>query len=271
MSISLPGPFWLIGCGNMAGAMLQGWLASGADPSRFTVIRPSGTPVATGVRVLSALPEDEVPALVMLGVKPQKLDEVAPMLAPALDPATLLISILAGVELAVLRERFPAPGAIVRAMPNLPVALNKGVVGLCADGLDASDRETVAGLMAALGHAEWLDNEADMDALTALAGSGPAFLYRFIDALVEAGAALGLGPEQTKRLAMATVEGAATLAARSGEEPAALADRVASRGGSTRAGLDVLDGEPGLAGLVRETLAAAVRRNREMAEEARRR
>ena len=270
MTVTLPGPFWLIGCGNMAGAMLEGWLARGADPSRFTVIRPSGKAVAPGVRVLSALPEDEVPALVMLGVKPQKLDEVAPALAPALDPATVLISILAGVELSALRQRFPTPSTVVRAMPNLPVALNKGVVGLCADGLDAAGHRTITELMAALGHAEWLDDETSMDALTALAGSGPAFLYRFIDALAEAGTAIGLAPAQARRLAMATVEGAAALAASSGEDPAALADRVASRGGSTRAGLDVLDDEgAGLARLVRDTLAAALRRNREMAQAAR--
>src|SRR3954469_1509202 len=128
----LPGPLFLIGCGNMAGAMLKGWLDAGADPSEITVIRPSGRPVGEGVRVLTALPEDEIPALVLLGVKPQKLDEVAPTLAPALEAETILVSILAGVELASLRARFAAPRAIVRAMPNLPVRLGKGVTALFA-------------------------------------------------------------------------------------------------------------------------------------------
>src|SRR5665213_3927525 len=136
----LPGPIWLIGCGNMAGAMLAGWLAAGADPRRVTVVRPSGSKVAEGVRVLSAAPRDEVPALVLLGVKPQKLDEVAPMVAPALGSETILVSILAGVELAALRGRFPAAHTIVRAMPNLPVAIRRGLTGLCSDSDDPRAR-----------------------------------------------------------------------------------------------------------------------------------
>src|SRR5688500_6094363 len=154
----LPGPMWMIGCGNMAGAMLHGWLARGADPRHITVIRPSGQPAAEGVRVLTALPEDEVPALVLLGMKPQKLDEVAPALAPALDPETILVSILAGVEAASLRERFAAPRSIIRAMPNLPVRLNKGVIALHAREADAHAEETVEKLMAALGRTLWFED-----------------------------------------------------------------------------------------------------------------
>src|SRR5947209_14449319 len=155
----LAGPLFLIGCGNMAGAMLAGWLDAGADPGEITVVRPSGRPAGEGVRVLTALPEDEVPALVLLGVKPQKLDEVAPALVPVLAPETILISILAGVEVAALRQRFPAPRAIVRAMPNTPVALRKGVVGLHSDGAGPAARATVEHLMTALGHVEWIDDE----------------------------------------------------------------------------------------------------------------
>src|SRR5947209_1676085 len=132
MTIPLPGPLWLIGCGNMAGAMLARWIECGVDRSEITVVRPSGVAPAEGVRTLTVLPEDEVPALVLLAVKPQKLDEVAPLLAPALDPHTILVSILASVELASLRQRFAAPEAIVRAMPNTPVRLGKGVIELIA-------------------------------------------------------------------------------------------------------------------------------------------
>src|SRR3954454_12206583 len=156
----LPGPLFLIGCGNMAGAMLEGWLDAGADRSEITVVRPSGKPVGEGVRVLTSLPEDEVPAIVLLGVKPQKLDEVAPGLAPVLAPETILVSILAGVEVAALRARFSAPRTIVRAMPNTPVALRKGVVGLHSVGADPAARAAVERLMAALGHVEWIDDEA---------------------------------------------------------------------------------------------------------------
>lgn len=266
--IALPGPFWLVGCGNMAGAMLEGWLAAGLDPAQFTIIDPQGAYDAPGVRHLPAPPEDEVPALLMLGVKPQMLAKVAPTVAPACDPRTILVSMLAGTELASLRSRFPACETIVRVMPNMPVRLRKGALGLCSDGGNPEARDTVTRLMALLGTALWFD-EAQFDAVTALSGSGPAFLYRFIDALAQAGASIGLGQEQAARLALATVEGSAALAATSGEEPAALAERVASPGGSTRKGLDVLDADGRLIALLRETLEAAVRHNREMAEQTR--
>ncbi|MDB5698683.1 MAG: pyrroline-5-carboxylate reductase [Alphaproteobacteria bacterium] len=254
----------------MAGAMLEGWIAAGVDPSQISVVRPSGRPVAAGVRVLTALPEDEVPALAMLGTKPQKLDEVAPALARALDPHTILVSILAGTEQATLRALFPTCETIVRAMPNTPVKLRKGAVGLFSDSQDREALAKVESLMAALGTVEWIQEERLFDAVTALSGSGPAFLFRFIDALAAAGEGLGLPRGQAERLALATVEGAAALAATAGESPGALADRVASPGGSTRKGLDVLDGEERLIALLRDTLEAALRRNREMADEARR-
>src|SRR5687768_12647477 len=130
----LPGPLFLIGCGNMAGAMLEGWLAAGADPRLITVVRPSGRAPAPGIRTLTALPEDEVPALVLLGVKPQKLADVAPVIASALEAETILVSILAGTSLAILRSRFPALRTIVKAMPNLPVSLREGVTELHTDG-----------------------------------------------------------------------------------------------------------------------------------------
>jgi pyrroline-5-carboxylate reductase len=266
---ALPGPVWLVGCGNMAGAMLEGWLAAGLDPARFTIVDPHSAFAAEGVRRLAEPPEDEVPALLMLGVKPQLLDEVAPSIAPACDPRTILVSMLAGTELASLRARFPICETIIRVMPNMPARLCKGALGLCSDGGDAQAREAVTGLMQLLGTALWFD-EARFDAVTALSGSGPAFLYRFIDALAQAGVSVGLDPDQAAQLALATVEGSAALAALSGEDPGTLAERVASPGGSTRKGLDVLDADGRLVALLRETLEASVRRNREMAEESRR-
>jgi pyrroline-5-carboxylate reductase len=266
----LPGPLFLIGCGNMAGAMLKGWLDAGADASEITVVRPSGKPAGEGVRVLTALPEDEVPAIVLLGVKPQKLHEVAPALAPVLAPETILVSILAGVEVEALRRRFPAPRTIVRAMPNTPVALRKGVVGLYADDAGPAARATVERLMAALGHVEWIDDEALFALAGHLTAAAPAFLFRFLDALAEAAAALGLPKDQAHRLAIRMAEGAAALAAASGVPPAELARRVASPGGTTEAGLKVLDAEEGLKPLILRTLDASRRRGIEMAEAARR-
>lgn len=266
---SIEGPIWLVGCGNMAGAMLRRWLECGLDPREVTVIRKSGAPVADGVTVATSLPPDgPVPALVMLGVKPQMLDLVARDLAPLLAPETVLVSILAGVELQALRRRFATPREIVRAMPNTPVALGQGVVALASDSADRAGRAQIDALMAPLGLVEWTD-ESLLDVVTALAGSGPAFLFRFIDALAEAGADAGLTHDQAARMALATVNGAAALAAAAGESPRALADRVASPGGSTRRGLDVLDEPEGLVPLLRNTLTAAILRNREMAAAAR--
>jgi len=267
--LPLPGAFWLIGCGNMAGAMLGRWLDAGADPAQITVVRPSGRAPAPGIRTLTALPEDEVPALVLIGVKPQKLDEIAAILAPAVQPETILVSILAGVEQASLRDRFATPRTIVRAMPNMPVRLGKGVVGLYSDGPDGDARAVVERLMAALGHAEWFDDEPSFALAGHLTGAGPAFLFRFIDALAAAGEQLGLPAVQAARLATAMVEGAAALAAASDESPEQLARRVASPGGTTQAGLDVLDGEEGLRQLVLRTLAASRTRSAEMAAAAR--
>jgi pyrroline-5-carboxylate reductase len=259
-------PLLMIGCGNMAGAMLEGWLAAGADPRMITVVRPSARPPAPGIRTLAALPEDEAPALVLLGVKPQKLAGIAPILGPALEPETILVSILAGTPLATLRELFPAPRTVVKAMPNLPVSLRKGVTELYTDhSSDSAARAEVERLMAALGRVEWFEDEALFAVASALTAAAPAFLYRFLDALAAAGEALGLPPDRSARLAAAMAEGAAALAAGSSETPERLAKRVASPGGTTEAGLAVLDAEDGLRALVLAALEASRRRGAEMA------
>ncbi|MFN2259139.1 MAG: pyrroline-5-carboxylate reductase [Parasphingopyxis sp.] len=260
---------WLIGCGNMAGAMLEGWLASGLPAGRFQAVRPSGNPVAGDVEVHRDLPAEPFgKAVVQLGFKPHMLAGIAPDLARLIGPETILVSILAGVELETLAAALPGSAGIVRAMPNLPVALGNGAVGLISEDPDSAEAQLVGDLMARLGLAEWLDGEDGFNALTALAGSGPAFLFRFIDALARAGADIGLEAGQARRLALATVDGAASMAAGSDLDAGALADRVASPGGSTRKGLDVLDADGALDRLVAATLAAAKRRNEEMAAEA---
>jgi len=265
----LPGPLWLAGCGNMAGAMLARWIEEGVDPAHVSVIRPSGAAAGEGVRVTTAYPEDEVPAIVLLGMKPYQLDTVAAALAPILDKETILISILAGVELASLRARFPSPRTIVKAMPNLPVRLGKGVIGLHSDSEDGAARALVTGLMATLGHAEWFDDEQSFQLAGLLTGAGPAFLFRFIDALGAAAEQLGLPYDQAARLALKMVEGAAALAGASEDDPETLARKVASPGGTTEAGLKVLDENRALADLVQRTLEAARMRSLEMAAEAR--
>jgi len=205
----------------------------------------------------------------VLAVKPQLLDAVAPGLAPALEAETLLISILAGVEIASLRRRFAAPQAVVRIMPNLPCSIGKGVMALHGDALAERHRALAEALSRPLGLVEWIADEAWFDAVTALSGSGPAFVFRFIDALASAATALGLPADQAARMALATVEGAALLAAGSDESAATLAERVASPKGTTRAGLDVLDRDGAVQALIRDTLEAAATRSAELAAEAR--
>jgi pyrroline-5-carboxylate reductase len=267
----LPGPLWLAGCGNMAGAMLARWIEEGMDPAHVSVIRPSGAPCGEGVRVTKDYPEDEVPAIVLLGMKPYQLDVAAPALAPILDKETILVSILAGVELASLRARFPTPRTIIRAMPNLPVRIGKGATGLCSDSDDIVAKTMVTGLMATLGHAEWFEDETSFELASDLTGAGPAFLFRFVDALAAAAERLGLPFDQAQRLAVKMAEGAAALAASSDDDPETLARKVASPGGTTEAGLAILDADRALLDLVERTLEASHGRGLEMAAEARER
>ncbi|WP_225204834.1 pyrroline-5-carboxylate reductase [Novosphingobium huizhouense] len=257
------------GCGNMGGAMLAGWLAGGLAASDFTVVDPFLDAAPDGVRLLRAAPDGEAPAeVVLIGFKPQQFAASAAAVAPHVGEGTLLLSILAGVDLETLRAAFPAAGAIVRVMPNLAVALGKSPIALVGDA-DGAARDRTDRLMAPLGQAEWLSGEDQMDLVTALAGSGPAFVYRFIDALAQGATDLGLPREQADRLALAMVEGAALLAAQSPHAPGELARRVASPGGTTQKGIDVLDAEGRLVALMTDTLRAARDRSAEMTREAR--
>ncbi|MCC6925113.1 MAG: pyrroline-5-carboxylate reductase [Novosphingobium sp.] len=252
----------------MGGAMLAGWLAAGMDPAHFTVVDPFLAEAPQGVRLLRAVPNERF-ELVLLGVKPQALDDAVPALVRAVGPQTVLLSILAGTEIASLAARLPGARAVVRVMPNLAAAIGKSPIGLFGQGLDAATQARIEALLAPLGTLEWLAREDQLDVVTALAGSGPAFVYRFIDALAAGGAELGLAPEQAQRLALAMVEGAARLAAEADASPEELARRVTSPGGTTAAGLAVLDADRALAGLVEATLRAARDRGAELAAAAR--
>ncbi len=256
-----------IGCGNMGGAMLAGWLAGGLEPSRFTVVDPFLAEAPQGVELLRSLPTQTFDAI-LLGVKPQMLGDVAPDIAKLAGPETVLLSILAGVELASLAVRFPDARGQVRIMPNLAAAIGKSPIALASSGLDSAGRNQIDQLMCPLGTPEWID-EALFDTVTALAGSGPAFVYRYIDALAAGASELGLPADQAQRLALAMVGGGAALAASSPHPPGELARRVASPGGTTQAGLDVLDADGALARLVHATLKAAADRSAEMAKAAR--
>lgn len=270
MSLSaagLPGSILLAGAGNMGGAMLARWVAAGIAPETITVLDPGAPRLPGGVRHFAALPDDYTPDTMVLAIKPQMLDAFVSA-TPGLAPR-LLVSILAGVEEASLASRFVGAGTIVRAMPNLPVSIGKGVVALHGGADDGEARQAAERLMQPLGLVEWIADETLFDAVTALSGCGPGFVFRFAEALAEAGVALGLPADQADRLARATLEGAGMMAAAATETPATLADRVASPGGSTREGLNVLDAGDALKTLLRDTLAASAKRNAEMAAAAR--
>jgi pyrroline-5-carboxylate reductase len=256
----------IFGCGNMGGAMLLGWLAAGVSPDRFVVVDPAANGLPDGVRVnRSAADLGETFEVVLLGIKPQMLKSLTPDIAPLIAPDAVVISILAGAQTSTLSSHFSG-ARIVRLMPNLAAAIGKSPLGLFSNQLGVEARGGISNMLSALGTPIWLEDEADMDAVTALAGSGPAFVYRFIDALARGGIAMGLSDEVAKQMALAMAEGAVALAAASPESPAALAARVTSPGGTTAAGLSVLDRENALNNLIEATLRAAQARGAELAK-----
>ena len=260
----LPAPSWIVGCGKMAGAMVEGWRRAGVDLSEVIAIRPSGTPVE-GVTTVTSLPLGN-PAFVVLGIKPQKLDEVAPALAKCVNSNSILVSILAGVELASLSHRFPTAGQIIRAMPNLPVSEGRGIVALF-DPAPYDARSVTDALFAPLGTVVRTQTEAELAAIGSLAGAGPAYVARFVAALAKAGVERGLDPALADRLALETVFGTAAMAAARDEDMDSIVRRVASPNGTTEAGLAILDAD--LDRLIARTLAAASRRGAELADAAR--
>lgn len=267
-TLTIPDPTWFVGCGNMGGAILDGWRTGGLDLSTVTIIRPSGKGV-DGARVVTSFAEaGAAPNMVLLAFKPQKLGEIAPQLAPFVGAETVVVSLLAGAQLATLRGYFPGAFGIVRATPNLPVAVRRGVTGLYGDLPAGPRKQQIGDLFVALGFAMWMADEEKLGALGAVAGAGPAYVARFIAALAKAGARRGLSEEIATTLALETVLGTAWMAASSGESMDSIARRVASPKGTTQAGLDVLDREGVLDQLVAITIEAAARRGAELAEEA---
>jgi pyrroline-5-carboxylate reductase len=267
-TLQLPAPTWFVGCGNMAGAILDGWRVAGIDLGSVVVIRPSGKAVE-GTRTVRTVAEAGAPPkLVVLGFKPQKLDEIAPELRQRLSARTIVVSLLAGVETASLRQRFPGAAAIVRALPNLPVAIRRGVTGLFSTDLDDAAREQLGNFFSALGFAMWMADEAKLAALGSVAGAGPAYVARFIAALTKAGQGRGLSEDIAATIARETVLGTAWMAATTGEDMVSIARRVASPKGTTEAGLAVLDGEGVLDDLIAATINAAFARGLELAQKA---
>ena len=264
------GRLLLVGCGNMAGAMLDRWLAAGLDRAEVAIVDPFAAP-RDGVVQYASLAEWQGAGgkadWFMLGMKPQQLGEVADALASLASGNTHLLSILAGVSLADLAARFPDAGAHVRILPNLAARIGAGVTAVAT--LGTADHETIAVLLDALGRTVTLPDDSTMDLVTAFTGSGPAFVFRLIESYAAAGERLGLSAEDALALATATFGGATALLADSGEKPGTLIAQVASKGGTTQAGLDILDSDGQLVALLTNVLRAARDRGRELADLAR--
>ncbi len=258
----------LVGCGRMGTALLKGWLDRGLPPASAYVQDPAPASwlAEAGVALNAPLPAD--PAVLVLAVKPQLMAATLGPLAGRIGPGTLVISIAAGLPLAVFEAAFGAHQPVVRAMPNTPAAIGRGVSALVANAAAGeAGLARAEGLMAAVGATVRLEAEAQMDAVTALSGSGPAYVFHLIEALVAAGQAEGLPADLALRLARATVLGAGALAEATEEAPAALREAVTSPGGTTAAGLGVLMAEPGgLTPLIEATVAAAAARSRELGQ-----
>lgn len=260
----------LLGCGKMGGAMLEGWLAAGLPPASVHVIEPhpsaqTGAFAARGVQVGFSAPASA--AAVVIAVKPQMMAEAAPTVAPLAGPSTLMLSIAAGTPIAFFESLFGGAAPIVRAMPNTPAAVGRGISALVANAAGEAMLPLAEALLAAVGETVRLAREDQIDAVTAVSGSGPAYVFHLIEALAAAGAAQGLAPDLAMRLARATVCGAGELAHQSAGDAATLRRNVTSPGGTTAAALEVLmDAERGLPQLMARAVAAAAARSRALAQ-----
>ncbi|WP_339949708.1 pyrroline-5-carboxylate reductase [uncultured Albimonas sp.] len=260
----------LLGCGKMGGAMLEGWLASGLPPRLVTVIdpKPSDRLTALAGEGLKLNPEAPGEADVcILAVKPQMMGEAAPKVAGLAAGGTLYVSIAAGTPISAFEKLFGADAAIVRAMPNTPAAVGRGITALIGNArVSEAQMAAAETLLAAVGETLRLEDESQMDAVTAVSGSGPAYVFHLIEAMEAAGVAAGLPQELAARLARVTVQGAGELARQSPESPAQLRVNVTSPGGTTAAALSVLMAEgEGLTELATRAVAAAAARSRELA------
>ncbi len=271
MTTEFPKSLVLVGAGKMGGAMLEGWIASGLAGSAVTIIDPLPSAEMTaycathGITVNPASGSITPPEVLVLGIKPQMLDAAAPTLAPLAGEETLVLSILAGKTIANLMDRLPKARAFVRAMPNLPASVGRGISGAVANADVSARQKAIADtLLKGVGRVEWVDREALIDAVTGVSGSGPAYVFYLVECLAKAGEAEGLPPDLALRLARATVEGAGELLFKSPLSAATLRQNVTSPGGTTAAGLQILMAENGLEPLVAGTVRAARRRAAEL-------
>ncbi|ADJ24296.1 pyrroline-5-carboxylate reductase [Hyphomicrobium denitrificans ATCC 51888] len=273
MSFKLDGPVVLAGAGKMGAALLAGWIARGLQPRDVIVQEPNLAGDAaelqrqhgfSAVANLEDLPSP--PSVIVVAVKPQAMDSVFPELAKSAGPATVVMSIAAGKSIASFERHLPSGTAVVRAMPNTPAAIGRGITGAVGNAhVTEAQKDLCASLLSAAGEVVWLNDEALIDAVTAVSGSGPAYIFLLAETLARAGEAAGLDAATSMQLARATVSGAGELLHRSQSDPTTLRQNVTSPGGTTAAALSVLMREKGgLQDLLTEAVLAAKKRGREL-------
>ena len=267
---NLSGTIVLAGAGKMGGAMLTGWLAQGLDAKSVAVLEPHPSDeinalLAKGVRLNPDPKEIGDVATLVIALKPQMFREAGPMLKPFVGPSTLVVSIMAGTTIASLSD--VCGGSVVRAMPNTPAAIGRGItVAVAGNDVSATQRATADALLRATGSVEWIDDETLMDAVTAVSGSGPAYIFLLAEELARAGVEAGLPPGLATKLARETVSGSGELLHRSELPSATLRENVTSPGGTTAAALGVLMGTDGFQSLLTRAVAAATKRSKELAK-----
>lgn len=271
ITFSATNPVVLIGAGNMGGAMLSGWLKSGVPGSAVVVVDPGPSPAMmstiadAGAAHVTAAPADLKASVLFLAVKPQVMEAVLPTVKSVVGPQTVVVSVAAGKTLAFL-EKHLGEAAMVRAMPNTPAMIGRGVTGAFANArVSAEQRDGVNSLLRVSGPVEWVPSESDIDSVTAVSGSGPAYVFYLVECMAEAGRKLGLQADLAMRLARETVAGAGELLHQSPDDAARLRQNVTSPGGTTAAALSVLMAEDGMQPLFDQALAAARKRAEELA------
>jgi pyrroline-5-carboxylate reductase len=271
MTLSLAGPLLLVGAGKMGGALLEGWLRQGLDPKLVFIQDPAPPPEVAALAARHAIAAGTAPDLpappsvIVVAVKPDLLPKLMPEIEPMIGETSVVLSIAAGRTLEGMARLLPLDTAIVRAMPNTAASVGRSMTAACANAAVTRDQALeCTKLLEAVGEVLWLDDESLMDAVTAVSGSGPAYVFLLAECLAEAGREAGLAPELASRLARATVAGAGELLRRSDLSPAELREKVTSPKGTTAAALAVLMGEGAMPDLLKRAVAAAAKRSREL-------
>lgn len=271
MTIALGGPLLLVGAGKMGGALLAGWLDQGLDPASVHIQDPQPADEVAkfargaGIAIDSEPTLPAEPAVVVLAVKPQIMDAVLPALSERVGARSVVLSIAAGYSLASMEKHFGDNAAIVRSMPNTPAAIGRGITVACPNAaVTPAQKDACDALLAAVGQRAWIDDEALLDAVTAVSGSGPAYVFLLTECLAKAGVEAGLDAGLAMRLARATVSGAGELMHRSDLEPSQLRKNVTSPGGTTAAALEILMGDDGLQSLMTRAVRMAAKRSGEL-------